>query len=84
MGRKYLIRDQDQIYFVRNKDFQLWQQYNHPVELSTNEMMDQRLEYIHNNPVEAGFVTAPENWQWSSAMDYYETGKGKISLKYIE
>ena len=75
----------------RNKDFQLWQQYNHPIELSTNEMMNQRLEYlpvrqagIHNNPVKAGFVTAPENWQWSSAMDYYETGKGKIELKYIE
>ena len=27
---------------------------NHAVELSTNEMIDSRLEYIHNNPVQAG------------------------------
>ncbi|MCV9388649.1 transposase [Reichenbachiella ulvae] len=30
----------------RNGDFQLWQQHNHPIELSTNEMIDQRLEYL--------------------------------------
>ena len=43
----------------RNKDFQFWQQHNHPIELSTNEMIDQRLDYTHNNPVEAGFVEEP-------------------------
>ncbi len=35
------------------RGFQFWQQANHPIELSTNEMIDQRLNYIHNNPVEA-------------------------------
>jgi putative transposase len=44
---------------VRNNDFQFWQQHNHPIELNTNEMMDQKLDYIHNNPVTAGFVLAP-------------------------
>jgi putative transposase len=43
----------------RNNDFQFWQQHNHPVKLSDNYMMDQRLECIHNNPVEAGFVNRP-------------------------
>jgi REP element-mobilizing transposase RayT len=32
---------------TNNKYFQFWQQDNRPIELSTNEMMDQRLEYIH-------------------------------------
>jgi hypothetical protein len=36
-----------------NRGFQLWQQHNQPIELSTNQMIDQRLHYIHNNPVEA-------------------------------
>ena len=31
-------------------------QHNHPIELSTNEMLDQRLDYTHNNTVVAGFV----------------------------
>lgn len=42
----------------RNNSFQFWQQHNHPIELSTNEMIDQRLEYVHHNPVEAGFVSS--------------------------
>ena len=39
-----------------NSGFQLWQQHNHPIELSTNQMIDQRLHYTHYNPVETGFV----------------------------
>jgi putative transposase len=50
----------------RNNDFQLWQQHNHPIELTTKEMENQRLDYVHNNPVEAGFVNDPTAWQWSS------------------
>ena len=34
-----------------NNTYQFWQQDNHPIELSTNEMMDQRLNYLHVNPV---------------------------------
>ena len=67
----------------RNYDFPLWQQHNHPIELSSNEMMDQRFDYIHDNPVKEGFVDLPEHSLWSSAMDYYEEGKGKIDLLYI-
>jgi hypothetical protein len=67
----------------RNKDFQFWQQHNHPIELNTNEMIDQRLDYTHNNPVEAGFVEEPQHWKHSSAKDYSETGKGRIELLFI-
>ncbi|MGV8879776.1 MAG: hypothetical protein ACOH2A_12170 [Sphingobacteriaceae bacterium] len=41
---------------VRNKDFQFWQQHNHPKGLSTKEIIDQRLNYTRNNPVETAFV----------------------------
>ncbi len=53
-----------------NTKYQFWQQHNHPVELSTNKMIEQRLDYIHNNPVEAGIVTLPENYLYSSAVNY--------------
>lgn len=49
---------------------QLWQQDNHPIELWSNEIFDQKLDYIHNNPVESGFVNKPEQWKHSSACDY--------------
>ena len=35
-----------------NKTFQFWRQDNHPIELYKNETIKQKLEYIHNNPVD--------------------------------
>jgi REP element-mobilizing transposase RayT len=66
-----------------NKDWQLWQQDNHPIELWDNYMIDSKLDYLHNNPVEAGIVREPEHYQWSSAFDY-AGGKGPISLEILE
>ncbi len=53
-----------------NKYFQFWQQDNRPIQLSTNKMIDQRLEYLHFNPVKAGLVYEPEHYIYSSARDY--------------
>ncbi len=53
-----------------NKNYQFWQQDNHPIELYDNYMMDQKLEYIHNNPVEAGIVLSPEDYLYSSDKNY--------------
>ena len=57
-------------YNKRAGERQLWTHENHAVELSTNEMMDSRLNYIHNNPVRAGFVAQPEDYLYSSARNY--------------
>ena len=59
------------------------QQNNHPIELDTNEMMDQRLNYIHNNPLEAGLVDDPSSWIWSSCASYEKDIEGKLPLVYI-
>jgi REP element-mobilizing transposase RayT len=67
----------------RNKNFQFWQQHNHPIELNTAEMLEQRLAYIHNNPVELGLVEKEEEWLHSSAGDYYGVRKGEIELLFI-
>jgi putative transposase len=53
-----------------NANFQLWQQDNHPVALWDSKMAHQKLEYIHYNPVEAGFVEKPEDYLYSSARSY--------------
>ena len=66
-----------------NKDFQLWMQHNHPIELSSNHILQQRVDYIHNNPVKAGFVHNPADWLHSSARDY-EGRKGLIDVYLLE
>jgi putative transposase len=67
-----------------NFRFQFWQHENHPVLLDTNEMLEQRMNYLHENPVRAGFVTASEHWLYSSAVDYYtENEKGLLELMLL-
>lgn len=49
---------------------QFWQQNNQPIEIWSLKVFEQKLNYIHNNPVEAGFVTNPIDWKYSSARNY--------------
>lgn len=63
---------------INNTHYQFWQQSNHPIELNTNKKLDQRLNYIHQNPVEAGIVLSPEDYLYSSAMNY--AGKPEVLL----
>ena len=67
----------------RNINFQLWQQHNHPIELSTVAMTEQRLEYVHNNPVEAGFVNNPSSWVGSSCQAYESGIDDGIVTEYL-
>jgi len=66
-----------------NKDFQFWQQDNHPVELSTAVMLKQRLDYLHENPVRGGIVYEPKDYVYSSAVDYYTNRSGKIKIEHL-
>ncbi|NOX85106.1 MAG: transposase [Chlorobi bacterium] len=65
-----------------NKYYQFWRQDNHPIELTSNRMMDQKLDYLHNNPVEQGFVNRPEDYPWSSMANYIGE-KGMIEIDNI-
>jgi putative transposase len=62
-----------------NEQYQFWQQGNHPIELWSNDVIDQKLDYLHNNPVTAGWVDEPEHYLYSSAKDY-SGGKGIIDI----
>ena len=66
-----------------NSNFQLWQQHNQTIELTDNKMAHQKLDYMHYNPVEAGFVLRQEDWLYSSAIDY-NGGKGLLEIMYLD
>lgn len=61
------------------KHRQFWQQHNKPIELWSAAVIDQKIDYIHHNPVEAGFVSEPEHWKYSSAIDF-SGGKGLLEI----
>ncbi len=48
---------------------QFWQHHNKPIELWSAKVIQQKIDYIHNNPVQAGFVTVPTQWKYSSARN---------------
>ncbi|MFV8365138.1 hypothetical protein ACNQGE_02040 [Flavobacterium sp. XS1P27] len=49
---------------------QFWQQDNHPIEIWSLKVFEQKLDYIRYNPVESGFVTDPIDWKYSSTRNY--------------
>jgi putative transposase len=66
-----------------NINFQLWQQHNQPYFLDTYKKLNHRLQYLHLNPVRAGFTDVPEGWKYSSAKNYYGLN-GMIDVLLIE
>ena len=67
----------------RNLHFQVWTHENHAVELVTNVMIDSRLNYIHYNAVEAGYVESVEDYLYSSAKDYADE-RGLIEIVLLD
>jgi len=63
--------------------FQLWQQKSHPVLLSTNYMLKQRINYTHNNPVKAGIVLEPHYYLYSSSSNYADLG-GLLKVNVLQ
>ena len=55
---------------VKNKqysNYHFWDYTNHPLELWSNDVIRQKIEYIHNNPVRAGIVAEAHYYLYSSA-----------------
>ena len=58
------------LYAKKNKQYKayhFWQYTNHPVELFSNNVIDQKVDYIHQNPVVAGIVAEDYQYIYSSA-----------------
>ena len=70
-GREWLL-NQFSYYRAGHKptQHQVWQEGFHPQALESDTLMLQKLEYLHNNPVRAGFVAGPEHWRYSSAHEW--------------
>lgn len=54
-------------------NYQVWQEGGHPKQLDDREKMRSCLEYIHNNPVKAGYIDDTTHWRYSSARNYHGT-----------
>ena len=69
----------DRLHFARktykqDRQYQLWQEGSHAELVFSEEIMRQKLDYIHNNPVKRGYVEQPEHWRYCSAKHYLGEG----------
>jgi len=67
---------------ARNSVYQLWTHENHAIELFTPAFTNQKLDYIHNNPVRAGIVENPEDYLYSSARNYAGL-KAMVEIEFL-
>lgn len=56
----------------QNKEIQFWQHGNHAIELGNHEIIKQKINYLNNNPVKAGYVAEPHHYLYSSANEFSE------------
>jgi putative transposase len=54
----------------RNQKRKFWMKRFDDEVITTDEMMQVKVDYIHNNPVVAGLVEKPEDYLYSSARNY--------------
>lgn len=52
--------------------YQFWQHHNKPIELWSEKVIKQKIDYIHNNPIVSGFVTNSIDWKYSSARNFQD------------
>ena len=67
------ILEQLAFYKKAHKDdrtYQFWQEGSHPEIILNDDMMRQKIDYIHQNPVKRGYVDQASHWRYSSARNY--------------
>ena len=58
---------------LKDGKYQFWKRNTLSVDLFTDPVFRQKLDYIQRNPVKAGLCQTPEEYRWSSA-GFYEAG----------
>ena len=65
----------------RATNYKLWKDDNHAIDMSNIDTMN-KVDYIHNNPVNVGIVEQPDHYLFSSAIDY-AGGKGMVKVEVL-
>ncbi len=65
-----------------DREYQIWTEGFHPKQISSDQIMEQKVNYIHYNPVKAGLVANQLDWEYSSA-EFYSGGLSNLNLTLV-
>jgi putative transposase len=68
----------------RGNQYKVWQEGFHPIGIDTGKFFEEKLEYLHDNPVRKGFVEQPDQWRYSSARNYLLGDHSIITVECLE
>ena len=51
--------------------YRVWERRYYPFNVCSEQKLQEKLDYMHANPVKRGLVSSPEEWLWSSFRFYY-------------
>jgi REP element-mobilizing transposase RayT len=68
----------------RGNRYKVWQEGFHPIAIDTIDLYQQKLDYLHDNPVRKGFVERAEHWKYSSARNYILDDHSIMKVECLE
>jgi len=72
--RQWYRENADHYLLASGEGGRFWQPKYYSFEIYGREKLEEKLTYLHHNPVRAGLVERATDWQWSSAR-WYEWGR---------
>ena len=61
-----------------------WQAKYYAFEIYERAKLEEKLQYMHENPVRAGLVDHPTDWKWSSARWYLQRKSCGVPIQWID
>ena len=71
--KRFFARELDRYAELCPEGSPIWQARFYDFNIETDQKLNEKLEYMHNNPVTAQLVESPLDWNWRSAR-YYALG----------
>jgi len=68
------------IFKKRDTALQIWQPANFSEMIESEDFFQQKLSYVHTNPVRKGYVVHPEDWRYSSARNWLKGDHSVIQV----
>jgi putative transposase len=58
-----------------------WQKRYYDFNIRNHRQFVEKLRYIHRNPVKRGLCEHPEDWEWSSFLQYATGIEGRVEIE---
>ena len=71
VARRLALRAEESFWQARYYDFNVW----------SERKFEEKVRYIHRNPVTRGLVARAEDWEWSSFHHYWTGAAGVVEIE---